>query len=108
MLFFYKIKNKLSSIVKKGKDKLDKGDQHNVVYKIACINCEMVYIGETKRTLKTRIKEHRDNINLTNSDNHNAITLHRIEKGHDMNWDNVKILDNESNYRKWKFGNAVY
>ena len=30
----YKIGNKLSNIIKKGKDKLDKEDQHNIIYKI--------------------------------------------------------------------------
>ena len=30
----YKIGNKLNTIIKKGRDKFDKGDEHNIVYKI--------------------------------------------------------------------------
>ena len=30
----------------------------NVVYKITCSHCGMVYIGETSRTIGSRIKEH--------------------------------------------------
>ncbi|CAM9752391.1 unnamed protein product, partial [Heterosigma akashiwo] len=32
--------------------------QKNVVYKISCKQCEVSYVGQTKRTLATRVKEH--------------------------------------------------
>ena len=32
------------------------------VYKIDCMNCDKFYIGETGRSLKTRIKEHQNDI----------------------------------------------
>ena len=31
---------------------------------------------------------------------YNVITLHRLDKDHEMQWDNVKILDKECNYFK--------
>jgi len=34
-----------------------------VVYKIECKDCETSYVGQTKRRLTTRIREHRNNIN---------------------------------------------
>ena len=43
----------------KVKDTLPPGKQSNVVYRIPC-SCVQVYIGETKRRLETRLKEHRD------------------------------------------------
>ena len=42
----------------KVKDTLPPGKQSNVVYRIPC-SCGQVYIGETKRRLETRLKEHR-------------------------------------------------
>ena len=48
--------------LKLGKDKSDKWDQTGVVYKFTCKNCPATYIGETKRSLKTRINEHKKNI----------------------------------------------
>ena len=49
----------LHSMLTKVKDTLPPGKQSNVVYRIPC-SCGQVYIGETKRRLETRLKEHRD------------------------------------------------
>ena len=48
----------LRSMLTKVKDTLPPGKQSNVVYRIPC-SCGQVYIGETKRRLETRLKEHR-------------------------------------------------
>jgi len=32
------------------------------IYKLNCNNCEAIYVGQTKRQLKTRIVEHRNHI----------------------------------------------
>jgi len=47
------------------KDKTEKMENYDVVYKIECANnlCDAAYIGQTGRYLKTRIKEHEININ---------------------------------------------
>lgn len=92
-----KTSNKFSSLVKKGKDKLEKVRQHEVIYKIGCNTCNKSYIGQTKRAFETRIKEHRNNTKLS-EDKHNVITKHRLETGHDMNWDNCQILDHEAHW----------
>lgn len=44
---------------------LESGDAHFVVYKISCANCDAIYIGQTKRALTTRLKEHGTNIKLS-------------------------------------------
>ena len=49
----------LCSMLTKVKDTLPLGKQSNVVYHIPC-SCGQVYIGETRRRLETRLKEHRD------------------------------------------------
>ena len=43
---------KLSSIIKLGKDKLEKWNEVNVVYEIQCNDCNAAYVGQTKRNLK--------------------------------------------------------
>ena len=49
----------LRSMLTKVKDTLPPGKQSNVVYHIPC-SCGQVYIGETKRRLETRLKEHQN------------------------------------------------
>ena len=40
------------------KDCIPKSLKSNVVYKFSCAGCNTCYIGETKRHLETRIREH--------------------------------------------------
>jgi len=40
------------------KDKREKEEIKDCVYKIPCGNCEKTYIGETGRKFGTRLKEH--------------------------------------------------
>ncbi|KYN11367.1 hypothetical protein ALC57_16480, partial [Trachymyrmex cornetzi] len=81
-----------------GKDKLDKIDNSNVVYKINCCNCDCSYVGQTKRKLKTRIKEHKADIRKSN--NHSVVSLHQLQYGHQIDWENINILDSERLFYK--------
>ena len=47
-------------ITKISNNDIDVRDKNKIsgVYKINCEKCDMVYIGETGRTFKTRINEH--------------------------------------------------
>jgi len=89
----------LNRIVKAQKDLLLIGMNKNVVYKLTCKNCDVVYVGQTKRKLNTRIAEHKKDINKKIS-NHSVITEHRIEFDHDFDWENPRILDVEKHYQK--------
>ena len=40
------------------KDEINHNEKSNLVYEVPCQNCPFVYIGQTKRDLKSRIKEH--------------------------------------------------
>jgi len=71
----------------------------NTVYKINSTNCETSYVGQAGRLLKTRINEHRSRINR-NSSQHSVITEHRVNTGHDFNWNGVKIVDEEKSLNK--------
>jgi len=95
----YTIPKKLTSIIKKGKDKLDTKMNTDVVYKLDCNDCDKVYIGQTKRHLLTRIKEHKNNIK-NSSGNYSVVTNHRLSENHDFKWDDPIILHKEKNRRR--------
>ena len=47
------------------KDKVELEEQGELVYQIPCKNCGAEYIGETGRLLKTRLEEHRKDVDNT-------------------------------------------
>ncbi|KYN12115.1 hypothetical protein ALC57_15729, partial [Trachymyrmex cornetzi] len=103
----YKPMNKLNSIIKTGKDKLDKMEQCNEVYKINCLNCESSYVGQTKRKIKTRLKEHKSSTSNSNTV-HNVVAQHQIKYEHKFNWDNIEILDTEPFFQKRFTSEMIY
>ena len=56
-------------IFKSTKDKIPKEHSSNIVYSVPCKGneCKAVYIGQTKRFLKNRLKEHKNNIGESNN-----------------------------------------
>jgi len=94
----FTIPNTLNIFIKTDKDRIKRSGQCNVVYKIDCKNCEASYVGQTKRRLTTRIREHRNDINKK-SGIPSIITIHRLQD-HDFDWNNVHILDSEPSWYK--------
>ncbi|KYN20260.1 hypothetical protein ALC57_07164, partial [Trachymyrmex cornetzi] len=95
----FTIPNTLRGLIRRGKDRLNFLSNQNVVYKISCENCDASYVGQTKRKLSTRLKEHQSDIRK-NTGSPSVITDHRITFDHNFQWDSVRILDNEPSYGK--------
>jgi len=95
----FRVLNSLGRFIKVHKDTNNLHSNNNVVYKISCKDCDASYVGQTKRQLKTRIKEHCNNYKLLSS-NPSVITEHMLNYSHAFDWNNVKILDTEANYFK--------
>ena len=76
------------------KDKINRFDQRGIVYKIPCLDCTGVYIGETGRSFKTPRKEHERDIKpdiiaqLTNEDlkKKSALVKHVCLNKHGIGW----------------------
>jgi len=99
--------NKLSKFIKVHKDALLSSLCSNVIYKINCLDCDASYVGQTKRTLNTRVNEHRNHARRNTTQN-SVITDHRSNFRHEFNWDNVKILDEEMNYNKRLISEMIF
>ena len=67
------------------------------IYAVHC-ECGGTYIGETGRTFKIRISEHKRAIR--NEDQNNAIYVHVNSTGHSILWDKCEILAVEQNWRR--------
>ncbi|XP_044582971.1 uncharacterized protein LOC123263989 [Cotesia glomerata] len=97
---FYNIK-KVGNIYTRLKDKVKTKDRSEVIYKINC-SCGLCYIGQTKQYLKKRVYQHRYSCEEKNRDKENQTTLaaHHFHSNHNFDFENVKIIDSESNW--WK------
>ena len=63
--------------------------QTGVVYEIPCKDCPEVYVGETKRTLKVRLSEHRQAVKW--GDPKNGIAVHVQKTNHCINWEGATV-----------------
>ena len=70
-------------------------EEKTIAYEIDCSNCEAVYFGESKRSLKSRSDEHKRSVRNCDCDK-NEIAKHCWEADHNFNWDQKKVIDRES------------
>jgi len=64
-----------------------------------CQDCDASYVGQTKRRLITRLKEHHTDINKK-SKTPLVLTSYKIQFNHEFNWFETEILDREHTYYK--------
>ena len=82
---------------------LDDSDRQKsgIVYKISCTQCDFVYYGQTERSAKMRIVEHKNA--AASFDQNSKVAGHVHLFGHNMNFENVEDVDFESNYHERLF-----
>jgi hypothetical protein len=97
----FKSSNTLRQQLTKVKPKNEEQASKNCVYSIKC-ECEGEYIGETKRPLKVRIKEHQRNTKNGETVK-SKLANHAWENNHKFNWEEAKIIHHEAHYYKRKF-----
>ena len=61
------------------------------MYKIPCADCEFVYIGQTKRDLKSRIAEHKRAVKNQEPEK-SALCEHLMLFDHCINWNQAVVL----------------
>ncbi len=89
----------LKNLFKSAKDKVDRGNTCNVVYEVPCRGtaqekCNKIYIGTTKRSLKTRLTEHENDIKKKKCKT--GLAQHMLNYGHTPDFDKTKIIDIEN------------
>ena len=86
----------LRSMLSNVKDKVPAEKQSGVVYKIPC-SCGKVYLGETKRRLETRLKEHKDACRRGELEK-SAIAEHAWTNDHAIKWEETSVVDRASRH----------
>ena len=75
----------------KSKDRVATEDKNKIVSEIDCSNCEAVYCGQSKRSLKSRSDEHKRS--FTNCDcDKNENAKHGWKADHNISWDQKKVV----------------
>ena len=94
----YQSAPKLKDILGNPKDKMHKFDKSGI-YEIGCNDCDKKYIGQTRRSVKTRFKEHVAHIRYGRSDK-SSVADHVLGTGHYIGIDNVKLIKAVNSNRK--------
>lgn len=106
-LVFTSRNNQLQTLLGSTKDPIDSLYKSGV-YQITCDHCNKIYIGQTKRTLNTRFKEHVAEVTKAHKDTEKGhvhhfkskVAEHIYNEQHFLNTKNIKLLRHISN--PWK------
>lgn len=91
MCIVHRNDNKLSNLLGNTKDKTENMKKSGI-YRIQCNDCDCVYIGQTRRKIETRFKEHLKCIKEKDKI-HSAFAKHILENEHSLvSIDNVHLL----------------
>jgi len=97
----------LKNVLVHPKDREDKEQTTECVYKVPCASCEKTYIGETGRKLGIRLQEHRSKVeSKTNraftrrhrssssaESNRSALTDHAVRENHVISWSAASVTE---------------
>ncbi|CAL8107370.1 unnamed protein product [Orchesella dallaii] len=97
---------KISSFLCNTKDKRPKAEVG--VYKIPCKeNCQDIYVGETSRSLKIRVKEHQKDVEQAKTEE-SAVAGHVFEKEHHVDFGNASLVERETRTYNRLFKEGLY
>ena len=72
---------------------------------IPCSSCPAVYTGETGRTLKVRMAEHKRAVRM--GDVNNGLAVHVLKTGHPIEWSQVRVVERKENWCRRRIKEAL-
>ena len=91
MKVIFRSRLSLCSVLTRVKDLLPMEKQCKVVYRIPC-SCSKVYIGETRRRLEARLREHQEACRKGTLEK-SAVAEHAWKDQHAIKWDETAVVD---------------
>ena len=95
----------LRSILSRPKQPQPTMDIKGVIYQIPCSSCPAVYTGETGRTLKVRMVEHKRAVRM--GDVNNGLAVHSLKTGHPIEWSQARVVEREENWYRRRIKEAL-
>lgn len=95
-----------SHVFSRVKDQTPLMKRSGIVYKIPCLDCSGVYVGETEQYLKRRFDAHKYDLNHIDKDS-TALAAHKKSLGHNINLEGASILAYENVYSKRKIREVI-
>ena len=89
------------------KHPLDVNEITSIVYQVPCHNCSFVYIGQTKRDLKSRLSEHKRAIKYQRLEK-SALCEHSITLDYIIAWNEATVLSTEKDFTKRLFAESCF
>jgi hypothetical protein len=104
----FKPGRKIESFFNSHKDKREKRNK-GVVYEINCQNCPQSYVGQTKRDVEIRMKEHLADIKYARTEK-SAVASHiwLSDGAHQIQKDNIKVIEEEPRWYHRNFKEALW
>ena len=87
------------------KNPLDVNEITGIIYQVPCHECPFVYIGQTKRDLKSQLSERKRAIKYQQSEK-SALCEYSIALEHIIDWNVATILSAEKDYTKRLFAES--
>lgn len=99
-------KSKLINIIGGSKDKVEEHEQSGI-YSIKCNCCEMVYVGQTRRALIKRFKEHRCHTRKNEPD-FSSVAKHMLDNDHNFDLSSLKLIQRVDNFYELNATESFY
>ena len=87
------------------KSRVPEEKKKGIVYQVPCKDCDGVYTGESKRTLKVRLTEHKRAV--VRSDVNNGIAVHVARNEHSIDWGNARVVRSVRRYWERRASEAI-
>ncbi|KAJ8939515.1 hypothetical protein NQ318_022233 [Aromia moschata] len=94
----YNCKNKLQTLLGNPKYKIDNNEKSGI-YEISCKYCDQKYIGQTKRSILTRFKEHMAHLKYGRTEK-SCVAQHAFDNNHRIDINNLQLIRNVTNSRQ--------
>lgn len=89
--------NTLRHLLGNPKDKIHDLEKSGI-YEVSCTDCDKKYVGQTRRSLQVRFKEHMAHLKYGRTEK-SSIAEHAFDHDHTISIDNLKLLKNVSQNR---------